>query len=221
MAIATASNDVDVSAPQVVRTCYDVLDVARWCGIWDFTEGKYADPRDNRAAYLQAQSRQAEYLLDQANCRRGSQLLDIGCGYGRILMQAMCRGAHAIGITISKQQSAACRARGLDARLLNYRDIFAGRSTSWERAFDCIVANGSLEHFVQIEDAAADRSDEIYRELFSICRRLVPRDGRFVTTAIHFRRPNQFDPKILCSSTRASALERISDYRAEYPQCRK
>jgi cyclopropane fatty-acyl-phospholipid synthase-like methyltransferase len=56
------------------------------------------------------------------------------------------------------------------------------------------VANGSLEHFVQVGDAAAGRADEIYGELFAICRRLLVPGGRFVTTAIHFRETGQFDP---------------------------
>ena len=65
---------------------------------------------------------------------------------------------------------------------------------TWEHAFDAIVANGSLEHFVQVADAAAGRADEIYEEMFAICRRLLVDGGRFVTTAIHFREVGQFDP---------------------------
>jgi cyclopropane fatty-acyl-phospholipid synthase-like methyltransferase len=78
---------------------------------------------------------------------------------------------------------------------LNYRHIFDDDShVTWERSFDAIVANGSLEHFVQVADAAAGRTDQIYEEMFAICRRLVVNGGRFVTTAIHFRMPDQFDP---------------------------
>ena len=59
---------------------------------------------------------------------------------------------------------------------------------------DAIVANGSLEHFVQASDAAAGRADAIYDEFFAICRRLLVDGGRLVTTAIHFRKAGQFDP---------------------------
>jgi cyclopropane-fatty-acyl-phospholipid synthase len=184
-----------IGDPPRVRTCYSLLDVAPLCGVRDFTDGKYLDNRNDRAAYLAAQYRQAEYLLDQAQCHAGTRLLDIGCGYGRILEQAADRGARAIGITISPQQVADCRARGLDVRELNYRNIFCRDDNSWEGAFDAVVANGSLEHFVQPEDAADGRADAIYSALFVICRRLLVRGGRFVTTAIHFRRPRQFDPR--------------------------
>jgi cyclopropane-fatty-acyl-phospholipid synthase len=188
---------------QVVRTCYDLLTVLPACGVTDLTDGKYLDRdslRLSHAAYLAAQERQVEYLLDQARCGAGTRLLDIGCGYGRILEQAARRGASAIGITISPPQVASGRARGLDARELNYRNIFSDTShpkqnkLEWEHAFHVVTANGSLEHFVQPNDAAAGRADEIYEEMFEICRRLLVDGGRFVTTAIHFRKTGQFDP---------------------------
>jgi cyclopropane fatty-acyl-phospholipid synthase-like methyltransferase len=201
------------STAPAVRTCYELLSVAPLCGVTDLTDGKYLDDRNDRAAYLAAQQRQADYLLDQARCRSGSRLLDIGCGYGRILEQAARRGANAIGITVSPSQVVADRARGLDVRELNYRHIFANNvgwapptntkqtgspsagdpDPTWEHAFDAVTANGSLEHFVQPADAAAGRADEIYSEMFEICHRLLTRGGRFVTTAIHFREPGQFD----------------------------
>ena len=202
------------STSSVVRTCYDLLTVVPSCGLTDFTDGKYLDDRNDRAAYIAAQECQAEYLLDQAHCHRGTRLLDIGCGYGRILEHAQRRGAQPIGITISPPQVAADRARGLDVRELNYRHIFRDNATdlhppyheanaTWEQAFDSIIANGSLEHFVQVEDAAAGQADDIYHELFAICHRLLQPGGRFVTTAIHFRRRGQFDPTAIAHGTRA------------------
>jgi cyclopropane fatty-acyl-phospholipid synthase-like methyltransferase len=197
-----------------VRTCYDLLTVVPACGLIDLTDGKYTDERNDRAAYLAAQERQAEYLLNQVHCGRGTRLLDIGCGYGRILEQAARRGAQPIGITISPPQVVADSARGLDVRELNYRHIFCdsnppptppykGGETGWDHAFDAIVANGSLEHFVQLADAVAGRIDEVYEEMFAICRRLLVDGGRFVTTAIHFREAGQFDAKEIARGHRA------------------
>jgi cyclopropane fatty-acyl-phospholipid synthase-like methyltransferase len=181
-----------------VISCYDVLDLCRGCGITDFTDGKFIDDRNDRPAYLEAQRRQANYLLDQIDCDRGSKILDIGCGYGRVLEAAAARGAEAIGITISPPQVEAGRRRGLDVRLCNYREIFtSGRYDDWEHAFDGLIANGSLEHFVQSEDAAAGKTEAIYTEFFEICRRLLRVGGKLATTAIHARYEGQVDPNDL------------------------
>jgi cyclopropane-fatty-acyl-phospholipid synthase len=193
MATCVATPKEQFGTALTVYTCYELLDVGLAGGVTDFTDGKYVDDGNDRAAYLAAQYRQAEYLLDQVHCARGTRLLDVGCGYGRILCQAARRGAKATGITISPPQVAYGRAHGLDVRELNYRNIFNGEE-DWEAEFDAIVANGSLEHFAQVADAAAGRSDEIYDDVFAICRRLLRDGGRFVTTAIHFRRQRQVDP---------------------------
>jgi cyclopropane-fatty-acyl-phospholipid synthase len=181
-------------APAVER-CYDVLDLCRGCGITDFTDGKYVDERYDRQAYLAAQRRQASYLLDQIECERGSRVLDIGCGYGRILEAAAARGANAVGITISPPQVEACRHRGLNVHLCNYREFFdRDEFRSSEHSFDGIIANGSLEHFVQSEDAAAERADALYTEFFDICHRALRSGGMLATTAIHARRVGQVNP---------------------------
>lgn len=183
-----------------VQNCYDVLDLCRGCGITDFTDGKYANDRNDRQNYLAAQRRQADYLLDQIECSAGSRVLDVGCGYGRILEAAAARGGDAVGITISPPQVANCRGRGLKVELCNYRELFNdGRYTAWEYAFDGIIANGSLEHFVQCEDAAAGHADEMYAEFFDVCHRLLRPGGKLATTAIHARSVGQVNPSDLVS----------------------
>ena len=193
-AVTESKTDHAAAAPAVV-SCYDVLDVCRGCGVTDFTDGKYDDDRNDRFGYLAAQRRQAEYLLDQIECRAGSRILDIGCGYGRILEAAAARGARATGLTISQPQVTANRTCGLDVQLCNYRHLFRdGAHNEWEHAFDGIIANGSLEHFVQAEEAVAGLADEIYAEYFEICRRLLAPGRKMATTAIHWRYDGQMQP---------------------------
>jgi cyclopropane fatty-acyl-phospholipid synthase-like methyltransferase len=195
MAVAAEPPQARPTTAPAVTACYDVLDMCRACGIVDLTDGMYLDDRNDPSAYLEAQRRQAEYLLDQIDCRTGSRILDLGCGYGRILETATIRGARAAGITVSPPQVTACRIRGLEAHLCDYREIFhEGGHPDWEGTFDGIVANGSLEHFVQTEEAAAGLADGRYAELFEICRRLLRPGGKFVTTAIHFRSEGQVNP---------------------------
>jgi cyclopropane-fatty-acyl-phospholipid synthase len=129
--------------------------------------------------------------LDEVRCAAGSRILDLGCGYGTLLKAAGERGAEAVGITVSPRQVARCRQAGLNAVLLNYRDIPA----SWNGRFDAIVANGSIEHFVQPEEYVAGQADEVYRKLFEICARILdPHSarGRMATTVIHF---NDYTPR--------------------------
>ena len=203
MSAVTAKACTERGVAPTVYTCYDLLDLAPAGGVIDFTDGKYADGRNDRVAYLEAQHRQAEYLLDQAACSRGTRLLDIGCGYGRILQHAARRGAAPIGITISPPQAAYCNAHGLNAYVLNYRDIFRDGDTAWKGAFDSIIANGSLEHFVQVADAAAGQAEAIYADMFHIFRQVLRDGGRLVTTAIHFRRIAQMMPAELVAGPAA------------------
>jgi cyclopropane-fatty-acyl-phospholipid synthase len=172
------------SAEPGVAACYSVFDsIFPACGFTDLTDGMYEG--DPARPYEAAQVRQAEVLLDRAGVGRGSRLLDVGCGYGRILKAAEARGAAAWGITISREQVRRDRAMGLHVRQVDYRHL----GEEWNGRFDAVIANGSLEHFVQAADAAAGLDNMIYRRMFVIVRRLLDptRPGRFVTTAIHFR----------------------------------
>jgi cyclopropane-fatty-acyl-phospholipid synthase len=179
------------TSPTVVE-CYSLFDRAfPACGFRDMTEGMYEGEADR--PYEAAQARQAEVLLDRAGVEARSRLLDIGCGYGRILRAAETRGALGWGITVSHEQERGCRREGLNVHLRDYKSLGA----EWDGRFDAVIANGSLEHFAQPADAVAGLDDDIYRHLFATVHRLLDSDtmgARFVTTAIHFR-GRQPDPR--------------------------
>jgi cyclopropane fatty-acyl-phospholipid synthase-like methyltransferase len=170
--------------PRVVA-CYSVYDdFFPALGFTDLTDGVYEG--DPNRPYEEAQARQAEVLLDRAEVDAGSRLLDIGCGYGRILKAAEARGALAWGITVSPEQVRRDRREGFNVRLKNYKHL----GPEWDGRFDAVIANGSLEHFTQPADAVAGRDDDIYRHLFATVHRLLDpmaEGAKFVTTAIHFR----------------------------------
>jgi cyclopropane fatty-acyl-phospholipid synthase-like methyltransferase len=177
--------------PRVVA-CYSVFDrIFPACGFTDLTDGMYEG--DPHRPYEQAQARQAEVLLDRAEVWSASRLLDIGCGYGRILRAAETRGARAWGISVSPEQVKRNTRAGLNVRLRDYKHL----GPEWDGQFDAVIANGSLEHFAQPADDAAGRDDAIYRHMFATAHRLLDPDARgakFVTTAIHFRgRPDPGD----------------------------
>ncbi len=184
-------SEAEPTADRVVA-CYSVADAfMAACGIDDLTDGMYEG--DPARPYEAAQARQADVLLDRANVGPETRLLDVGCGYGRILKAAQTRGAEACGITVSPEQVRRGVRAGLDVRLQDYKCL----GPEWDGHFDAVIANGSLEHFAQPADAAAGRDDAIYRHLFATVRRLLDparTAARFVTTAIHFRdRPDPRD----------------------------
>ena len=177
---------------RTVVNCYSFFDkVFPACGLLDYTEGIYHN--GPATPYDVAQANQIDYVLDEAQCGPGTRLIEVGCGNGSLLVRAKERGAEAVGITISPEQVALCRGRGVDARLLDYRDL----DSDWFGRYDAVIANGPIEHFVQPADAAAGRSDEIYCRMFDLFHRLIDpasRTGRAVNTTIHFlRTPNPRD----------------------------
>lgn len=95
-----------------------------------------------------AQQAKIDYILRKVRLRPGQRLLDIGCGWGALVMRAAERfGAKTLGITLSRAQYGEARrrveARGLGDRVRierrDYRDLRG-------EEFDAIVSVGMVEH---------------------------------------------------------------------------
>lgn len=95
-----------------------------------------------------AQERKLEYICRKLRLRAGERLLDIGCGWGGLVIHAAERyGVQAVGITLSPRQHALAQARiraaGLQERcaveLRDYREVGA-------EPFDKLVSVGMFEH---------------------------------------------------------------------------
>jgi len=95
-----------------------------------------------------AQKNKVEYILKKLNLKEGQTLLDIGCGWGELIIKAAkIYGAKAYGITLSEEQHARVKERiiaeGLEGKIevgiRDYRDIK-------DESFDRIVSVGMLEH---------------------------------------------------------------------------
>jgi cyclopropane-fatty-acyl-phospholipid synthase len=95
-----------------------------------------------------AQRAKIDYTLRKIRLQPGETLLDIGCGWGALVMRAAQKfGAKAVGITLSREQHAQGLRRIAEAGLENrvsieyrdYRDL-------GERRFDKIVSLGMVEH---------------------------------------------------------------------------
>jgi len=172
---------------RLVKLCYTLVHAAEAVGIRDLADGEF-QPTDTRLE--EGIERQLNYLLDQVGCNHpGFRLLEIGCGYGHLLRLAWQRGARAVGVNISPEQVKYCNDNGLQVYCCTYRDLL--EATQWHGQFDGVIANGSLEHWVQPEDVQADRMKPIYHESFAIAHKVLDPsalEARYVTTAIHVKR---------------------------------
>jgi cyclopropane-fatty-acyl-phospholipid synthase len=78
-----------------------------------------------------AQRRKLTLLLDRLELRAGQRLLDIGCGWGSLAIEAAKRGVMVVGLTLSEEQKAWADAKVAEAgftdrieiRLQDYREI--------------------------------------------------------------------------------------------------
>ena len=98
----------------------------------------------------QAQLNKVDYILKKLYLKEGMELLDIGCGWGFLLMEAAKKyKIHGTGITLSAQQCREFKKRiteeGLenliDVELMDYRDL-----PQMGRKFDRVVSVGMIEH---------------------------------------------------------------------------
>src|SRR5579884_921151 len=96
-----------------------------------------------------AQERKLDYICRKLRLRAGERLLDIGCGWGGLVIYAAQRyGVEAYGITLSQPQAELAQQRIAEAGLSDrcrvevrdYRDVNA------EHTFDKIVSVGMFEH---------------------------------------------------------------------------
>jgi cyclopropane-fatty-acyl-phospholipid synthase len=96
-----------------------------------------------------AQTRKLDYICRKLRIRPGDKLLDIGCGWGGLIMHAASQyGAYACGITLSARQAELASERIASAglsdrcavRLCDYRDA------EGEEEYDKISSIGMVEH---------------------------------------------------------------------------
>ena len=109
--------------------------------------GYFKNPDDT---LYDAQVNKVDYILEKLYLKEGMSLLDIGCGWGFLLIEAAKKyGINGVGITLSLEQHKKLSERiaeeGLEgqltAELMDYRDL-----PKYGKTFDRIVSVGMVEH---------------------------------------------------------------------------
>jgi trans-aconitate methyltransferase len=77
-------------------------------------------------------------VLDLLQPQPGERILDLGCGDGALTEKLVAMGAHVVGVDSSSDMIAAARQRGLDARLMDAREMI------FENEFEAVFSNAVL-----------------------------------------------------------------------------
>jgi cyclopropane-fatty-acyl-phospholipid synthase len=123
-----------------------------------------------------AQDAKHELVSQKLGLEPGMRLLDVGCGWGGMVLHAAARhGVRAVGVTISERQADLATKRAADAgladlveiRLQDYRDVTDG-------PYDAISSIGMFEH------VGLSKLHEYFQNLYQLIRP----EGRLLNHAI-------------------------------------
>lgn len=138
----------------------------------------------------EAQRNKVDHILKKLQLKEGMSLLDIGCGWGYLLIEAAKKyKIHGVGITLSEQQYLKFKERikeenleeYLSAQLIDYRDL---EKSNLE--FDRVVSVGMLEH------VSRDNYELFFKNVDSVLKD----KGVFLLHYISGRKENSGDPWI-------------------------
>jgi cyclopropane-fatty-acyl-phospholipid synthase len=115
-----------------------------------------------------AQERKLDYVCRKLRLKPGQRILDIGCGWGGLVMHAArCYGVDATGITVSRAQAELASRRIDEAglgkscrvKVMDYREV------DESRPFDALVSIGMFEHVgASVLPAYFDKAHRLLRD---------------------------------------------------------
>ena len=121
----------------------------------------FTDPSDSLE---RAQERKLDVICRKLHLEPGERMLDIGCGWGSLLIHAARNyGVRGVGVTLSEEQAEYARTAirdaglsdSLEVRVQDYREVSDG-------PYDKVVSVGMFEH---VGASQLDRYMEVTREL--------------------------------------------------------
>ncbi len=132
-------------------------------------------PAPARTPLDRAQVRKLDQVCRKLALQPGERLLDIGCGWGSLLIHAAAHyDAKGVGVTLSEEQAAFGRERVARAGLADRVEIRLEDYRALRGPFDAVASIGMFEH------VGADH----HAEYFDKVRELSPPHGRFLNQHI-------------------------------------
>ena len=120
---------------------------ARAQALWDFLRDSFSRPRNARLSTRLARfaaAPLARWLFDinvRIDGREGMRVLEVGSGYGDILMYLRSRGCEVLGTDLSPSAAARAAENGVEVRVGNLVDLHLPGGS-----FDAAIMSHSLEH---------------------------------------------------------------------------
>ena len=106
-----------------------------------YSSGRFAPGDDLEAA----QHRKIALLLDRLDLKPGDRLLEIGCGWGTLAIEAARRGIEVVGLTLSAEQKAWADQKIAELGLSDRIDIRLQDYRSVDERFDAIASVEMVE----------------------------------------------------------------------------
>ncbi len=107
-----------------------------------YSSARFASPNQSLE---DAQLSKIHRLLDRLGLKPGDRLLDIGCGWGTLAIEAAQRGASVVGLTLSSEQKDWAEAKILEAGLADFIEIRLADYRDTADQFDAIASVEMVE----------------------------------------------------------------------------
>ena len=109
-----------------------------------YSSARFASPGESLE---EGQHRKIHSLLDRLDLKPGQRLLEIGCGWGTLAIEAARRGASVVGLTLSTEQKAWAEQKIADAGFSDKIEIRLQDYRETSEQFDAVASVEMVEAF--------------------------------------------------------------------------
>ena len=94
-------------------------------------------------------------VVDLLAPKEGEEILDMGCGEGKLAVEIQKRGAKVTGVDLSREMVESAKAKGIDASVMSVREL------PFQEKFDAVFSNAVLHWVKESKDAVTNIYDSL------------------------------------------------------------